>query len=221
MHIGSKTTYSQKHYPDDKTKTTRYIDVPWVGTAEIALRWKGKLEPDGWHFAPTVVPCSFYKQLEKEWPDKQVTLYPELEGMDVVPNGANIWIQEVATYVFSPRTYLHLHDTTVEVTIADTQTIQTSFGYVEYEMGITSMRLSQEIPVPYRQPISVYIKTSRIGANIIAEAIKDIDCEEAKQRGEVFAIGVKILGYYRMHGEPRSWRELDQREADEKNEQSK
>lgn len=210
MHIGSKTVYAEKHcHPEDKSKTTRQIDVPWVGTAEIALRWKSEKGPYGWNPIPKVVPCSFYKELEKEWPDKRVIFYPELEGMDVVPYGASLWIQEISTYVFSPRTSLYLTDAVVEVTIADTQTIRTSFGYIDYDMSIVSMRLGQEIPVPYRQPIAVYIKISGTGAKTIAQAIEDAGREEALKRGESFAMGVKILGYYRLRGEPHAWHELD------------
>ena len=216
MHIGSKTTYSDKHYPDQQVKVTRYIDVPWIGTAEIALRWKTEGGPGDWHQAPKVVPCSFYHELEKEWSNNRVIFYPVLEGIEVVPYHAAIWIQEISTYVFSPRTDMYMPETVAEVTIGETYTIKTMFGRVAYDMGISSMRLGEEFSVPPRQSINVYIKTNRIEANTIAQAIKDADCDEARQRGEAFAMGVKILGYYRMSGEPRSWRELDKRESDEK-----
>lgn len=205
MHISSKTRYAKKHFHEDKyEKTEREIEVPWIGTAEIAVRWKSKRAGDEWMTEKVVVPEDLEAQLAKPYHGqdnrRHVVSFRVASGDEALPHHATVFITEVVPYVFSPEGHLELDDTYAEVAIAAIQRVsRIFFDRRNHDMGVTSVRLGEAVPIPPRQPLDVQIITDQLGANMILEAIK-------KTNGHsTFLLGVKLVGYYRVRAHVRAY----------------
>lgn len=205
MHIGSKTRYAKKHLAEDKQDTTkREIEVPWVGTAEIAARWKSKKVGDEWTTEKVIVPEDLEVQLAKSYgseTDRLVNFYP-IEGFGIVPRDGWLFITEVVPYVFSPKVRPQLRDTSAEVRIAALQVIaRVFFDCDRCNMGVSAIRLGEQAICPPRQPLTVQLRTDCGGAASILEAVKAVTETET----ETFLLGVKLVGYYRVRAHVRGW----------------
>ena len=208
MHIGSKTTYAKKHFHDDEhEKTEREIEVPWVGTAEIAVRWKSKKVGDTWVTEKTVVPENLEAQLSKSYGSetKRVArLHPAegVEGFEVIPRDGCLFVTEIIPYIFSPVVCSRLCDTFAEVSIAAIQVIaKVSFDLDRHNMGVSAVRLGEPAVCPPRQPLSVQLHTDVIGAASILEAVKAV----TETDHDAFLLGVKLVGFYRVRARVRAW----------------
>lgn len=205
MHIGSKTRYAKKHFHEDKyEKTEREIEVPWVGTAEIAVRWKSKKVGDNWVTEKVVVPEDLEAQLAKRYgseKERMVNFYP-VEGMEQVPRDGWLVITEIVPYVFSPKVYPQLGDTSAEVRIADLQVIaRVFFDRDRHNMGVSAVRLGEQAACPPRQPLSVQLHTDHYGADSILKAVQAV----TETDNETFLLGVKLVGYYRVRAHVRAY----------------
>jgi hypothetical protein len=207
MHIGSKTRYAKKHLAEDKQDTTeREIEVPWVGTAEIAVRWKSKRVGGEWVTEKVVVPEDLEAQLAKnaygvQSETERIVWFHPVEGFEAVPrDGWCLFVTEIIPYVFSPVVYPQLRGTSAEVRIADLQVIaKVFFDRDRYSMGVSSIRLGEPAVVPPRQPLSVQLHTDAGGAASILEAVKAV----TETDHDTFLLGVKLVGFYRVRAKVR------------------
>lgn len=204
MHIGSKTRYAKKHLAEDKQDTTeREIEVPWVGTAEIAVRWKSKRVGDEWVTEKVVVPEDLEAQLTTPYysdDGRHAVNFRLIDGDETVPMDATVFITGVVPYVFSPKGHLELDGTYAEVTIATIQRIsRVFFDRWNYDMGVTATHLGEPVAAPPRQPLDVQIITNQLGASTILAAIKETNGHDT------FLLGVKLVGFYKVRARIRAW----------------
>lgn len=187
---------------EEEKKTRRIIEIPWIGTAEIGVRWKTQ----GGNFVKTLVP----ENLEEKLGDPArsaasaimpILLYLEPEGMDILPNRAtSICLKQIVPYVVCGTEYLSLSETVIEVNVAETYRMQFGFGQTDHGIGVSTIILGEEVHVPPRQSISVYIRMDKIGAMSVKNAIDKIE------EGETFIMGVKLIGSFKLRPEIRAWR---------------